>query len=124
MGLAALGFVATVLASLPYYAAGFFDQPAASPTYDYGGPAALWNALVLVGHGLMLLTVLAFAGLVAKALRSNDDVDDGPGDDPWDAQTVEWTTTSPAPFDNYTEVPVVSSAEPALDRKAASEAAP
>ena len=26
--------------------------------YDYGGPAELWNALVLVGHGLMLLTVL------------------------------------------------------------------
>jgi heme/copper-type cytochrome/quinol oxidase subunit 1 len=39
------------------------------------------------------------------------------GDDPWDAQTVEWTTTSPAPFDNYVEVPVLTSAEPALDRK-------
>ena len=46
---------------------------------------------------------------------------DGPGDDPWDAQTVEWTTTSPAPFDNYAEVPVISSAEPALDRKAAEQ---
>lgn len=124
MGLAVLGFIATVLASLPYYAAGFADQPAASPTYDYGGPSALWNALVLVGHGLMLLTVLAFAGLVVKALRTEDDADDGPGDDPWDAQTVEWTTTSPAPFDNYTELPVVTSAEPALDRKAALEPAP
>jgi heme/copper-type cytochrome/quinol oxidase subunit 1 len=125
MGLAGLGLVATVLASLPYYAAGFADQPAASPTYDYGGPAELWNALVLVGHGLMLLTVVAFAGLVAKAVRNSDDADDGPGDDPWDAQTVEWTTTSPAPFDNYAEVPVISSAEPALDRKAAaSEPAP
>ena len=70
MGLAGLGLIATVLASLPYYVAGFADQPAASPTYDYGGPAELWNALVLVGHGLMLLTVLAFAGLGAKALRA------------------------------------------------------
>jgi len=125
MGLAGLGLVATVLASLPYYAAGFADQPAASPTYAYGGPAELWNALVLVGHGLMLLTVLAFAGLAAKALRAphdsghdaRDDADDGPGDDPWDAQTVEWTTTSPAPIDNYVELPVILSAEPALDRK-------
>ena len=126
MGLAGLGLIATVLASLPYYAAGFADQPAASPTYDYDGPAELWNALVLVGHGLMLLTVLAFAGLAAKALRTiddaggdagDDDAGDAPGDDPWDAHTIEWTTTSPAPFDNFAEVPVVTSAEPALDRK-------
>jgi len=117
MGLAGLGLIATVLASLPYYAAGFADQPAASPTYEYGGPAELWNALVLLGHALMLLTVLAFAGLGAKALRR----DDRTGDDPWDAQTVEWTTTSPAPFDNYAEVPVISSAEPALDRKASEQ---
>ena len=72
MGLAGLGMIATVLASLPYYVAGFADQPAASPTYDYSGPAELWNVLVLVGHGLMLLTVLAFAGLAAKALRVRD----------------------------------------------------
>jgi heme/copper-type cytochrome/quinol oxidase subunit 1 len=121
MGLAGLGLLATVLASLPYYAAGFADQPAASPTYDYGGPGELWNALVLVGHTLMLLTVLAFAGLAAKALRTRDDAaddpGDDPGDDPWDAQTVEWITTSPAPYDNFFEVPVISSAEPALDRK-------
>jgi heme/copper-type cytochrome/quinol oxidase subunit 1 len=132
VGLAGLGCVATVLSSLPYYAAGFADQPAASPTYDYGGPAEFWNALVLVGHVLMLLTVLAFAGLAVTALRAaddagredvgpddvgRDDLDGAPGDDPWDAQTVEWTTTSPAPFDNYVEVPVLTSAEPALDRK-------
>jgi heme/copper-type cytochrome/quinol oxidase subunit 1 len=119
VGLAGLGLVATVLASLPYYVAGFADQPAASPTYDYGGPAEFWNALVLVGHALMLITVLAYAGLAAKVLRARDDASAAPGDDPWDAQTIEWTTTSPAPFDNYVEVPVLSSAEPALDRKAA-----
>ena len=39
------------------------------------------------------------------------------GDDPWSAQTLEWTTTSPAPIDNYNEVPTVMSPEPALDRR-------
>ena len=42
------------------------------------------------------------------------------GDNPWDAQTLEWTTTSPAPRDNFVDVPVVYSAEPLLDLKTAS----
>ena len=46
--------------------------------------------------------------------------DDSVGDDPWDGQTLEWTTTSPAPRDNFVDVPVVHSAEPLLDLKTAS----
>ena len=38
IGLALLGVLATVLAALPYYIAGFADQPAASGTYDYERP--------------------------------------------------------------------------------------
>jgi hypothetical protein len=61
--LAVLGFIATVLASLPYYAAASpINQPPRRPTTT-AVRRALWNVLVLVGHGLMLLTVLAFAGL-------------------------------------------------------------
>jgi heme/copper-type cytochrome/quinol oxidase subunit 1 len=114
MGLALLGVVATVLAALPYIFAGFADQPANSGTYDYSGPAGLWNVLVTIGHILMVLTVLAFAGL---ALRPSKSGDAAAGDDPWDAQTLEWTTTSPAPLDNFVEVPTVMSPEPALDRR-------
>ena len=48
---------------------------------------------------------------------------DAVGDDPWDAQTLEWTTTSPAPGDNFVDVPIVHSAEPLLDLKASNHAA-
>jgi heme/copper-type cytochrome/quinol oxidase subunit 1 len=114
MGLALLGTVATVLASLPYLVAGFADQPAATGVYDYSGPSALWNVLVTIGHVLMLLTVLGFVALVMRPARDADAV----GDDPWDGgQTLEWTTTSPAPIDNFLEVPTVMSPEPALDRR-------
>jgi len=41
------------------------------------------------------------------------------GDDPWDAQTLEWSVSSPAPFDNFASVPSVASAEPLLDIKPA-----
>jgi heme/copper-type cytochrome/quinol oxidase subunit 1 len=113
MSLALLGLLATVLASFPYFIAGFADQPASSGTYDYGGPSALWNVLVMAGHVLMLVTVLAF---LALAMRPAGDAP-AAGDDPWHAQTLEWTTTSPAPRDNFAEVPTVMSPEPALDRR-------
>jgi heme/copper-type cytochrome/quinol oxidase subunit 1 len=113
MGLALLGLLATVLASLPYIIAGFADQPASSGTYDYSGPSALWNVLVTAGHVLMLVTVLGFIALALRPASGAADV----GDDPWVAQTVEWTTTSPAPKDNFIELPTVMSPEPALDRR-------
>ena len=110
-GLAALGFAATVLAALPHYVAGFLDQPAGLVYGDTDLQA--WNIAVLVGHALMAVTVLGFFGLVAQALRHGPDA----VDDPWDGQTIEWATTSPAPADNFVDVPIVHSAEPNLDLK-------
>jgi heme/copper-type cytochrome/quinol oxidase subunit 1 len=112
LGLATLGVLATILAALPYFVAGFVDQPAASGTYDYEGPAELWNVLVTAGHALMAIVVLAFAGLWAKAGRT---ADADAGADPWGGQTLEWLTTSPAPHDNFAEVPTVMSPEPLYD---------
>jgi heme/copper-type cytochrome/quinol oxidase subunit 1 len=118
LGLAVLGFLATVLAAFPYYIAGFADQPAASGVYDYSGSSELWNVLVTVGHGLMAVVILGFVGLAAKSLRG------GPAaaDDPWEAQTLEWSTPSPAPVDNFVETPTVMSPEPLLDLRAAPDA--
>jgi heme/copper-type cytochrome/quinol oxidase subunit 1 len=122
MPLALLGVLAVVLAAFPYFIAGFADQPAASPTYDYSGPAELWNVLSLVGHGLMALVVLAFVGLAIASLRGGADPE--VGDDPWGAHTIEWSTTSPAPGNNFREVPTVRSPEPMLDLQEASQERP
>jgi heme/copper-type cytochrome/quinol oxidase subunit 1 len=115
MTLAVLGFLATVLAALPYYVAGFADQPAASGDYDYSGRAELWNVLVTVGHGLMGVVLLGFFALAMKALRSGAPAEA----DPWEGQTLEWSTPSPAPVDNFVETPTVMSPEPLLDMRAA-----
>jgi heme/copper-type cytochrome/quinol oxidase subunit 1 len=120
--LALLGVLATVLAALPYYIAGFADQPAGVVSYDYSGPSETWNILSLVGHGLMGLVVLAFVGLALAELRGGADPD--VGDDPWGAHTIEWSTTSPAPGNNFPEVPTVRSPEPMLDLQAASQERP
>jgi heme/copper-type cytochrome/quinol oxidase subunit 1 len=41
------------------------------------------------------------------------------GDNPWDAHTLEWGTSSPVPADNYAVAPTVMSPEPVLDLRAA-----
>jgi len=110
---ALLGVTATVLATLPYYIAGFADQPADSATFDYSGPQNLWNLLVGVGHSLMVLTVLGFIGLALRSFRDGARV----GDDPWDAHTLEWATSSPPPADNFVDMHTVASAEPLFDLK-------
>jgi heme/copper-type cytochrome/quinol oxidase subunit 1 len=120
LGLALLGFAGGALASLPLYVAGFADQPAGAVSFDYSGPKALWNVLSTAGHGLVLLTVLGVAGLALRCFLT------GPvaGDDPWDAHTLEWATSSPAPLANFAEVHTVASSEPLLDLKPSSDSTP
>ena len=106
LGLSLLGVLATILASLPYYAAGWFDQPAATVEFDYDGPSELWNIAVTAGHALMALVVVALVGLVLRSTRGGDPG----GDDPWGGQTLEWLTMSPAPATlNFAETPTVMS---------------
>ena len=110
----ALGFLATVLASLPYLIAGFAKQPANASEFDYAGPQNLWNGLCCrrpladVRHGARLRRP---RGAIVHARAP------AAGDDPWDGQTLEWATSSPAPYANFADVHTVASAEPLLDLK-------
>lgn len=116
--LALVGVGGVVLASFPHFIAGFLDQPAGL-AFD-NGDLQIWNVLVLVGHALFALTVLGFVGLlVSTVLGGGDDAID----DPFDGQTIEWATTSPAPTGNFVDVPMITSAEPLLDLKSANHGA-
>ena len=119
-----LGFLGGVLASLPMMIAGFADQPGealpaveaglpGATNFSYSGPSGLWNALSGIGHLLVLLTVLAFVALELRSAAKGERA----GDDPWNGQTLEWATTSPAPEHNFVDIHVVKSAEPLLDLK-------
>jgi heme/copper-type cytochrome/quinol oxidase subunit 1 len=121
IGLALLGVLGTILASLPLYVAGFLDQPAGQVVFSISGPDTILNAAVAVGHALMALTVLAF---VALAMSTFTGEGEAAGDDPWDAHTIEWSTSSPAPGNNFPEVAMITSAEPMLDLKAATDGSP
>lgn len=115
-GLGTLGFLGTVLSSLPLYIAGFANQPAgAVDGFSYDGPQELWNALAAIGQALIAVTVILFLLTALRSFTSGD----AAGDDPWDAQTLEWSVSSPAPIDNFASVPSVASAEPLFDIKPA-----
>ena len=116
IGLSGLAFIGIVLSSLPYYVAGFADQPAGVVgNFDYSGPSGLWNAASMIGHAVVaLVALLAFVGHFRGRTTATDD--------PYDAHTLEWMTGSPAPIDNFTETPRVTSSTPLLDSKIPAEA--
>jgi cytochrome c oxidase subunit 1/cytochrome c oxidase subunit I+III len=82
-------------------------------TYTYGDHPG-WQALNLVstvGAFVMGLGVLVFLWNVIRTLRNGKIA----GDNPWDAFTLEWATTSPPPEQNFTELPPVKSRRPVWD---------
>lgn len=118
LGLAALGLLGTIASSFPMYIAGFANQPANSVNgFKYGGPIALWNGLAGLGHVLLIVTVLGFVGLLVAAVLGGEQA----SDDPFDGHTLEWAIPSPAPVNNFAELPLVNSSEPVLDAKPSSQ---
>ena len=115
---------AAALATVPFLIAGFNNQPGLFGVSNGAGLVTGWtneaapeflNALVAIGHALMALSVLGFVLLAVGAFSKGKFV----GDDPWDGQTLEWATSSPAPSNNFVELPTVESAEPLADLKPA-----
>jgi len=73
-----------------------------------------WGALNLgstVGAVIMGISVLVFLGNMVRSLRSGKLA----GDNPWDAWTLEWATTSPPSPHNFERVPPVRGRRPLWD---------
>jgi heme/copper-type cytochrome/quinol oxidase subunit 1 len=119
--LALLGVGGTVLAGLSLYIAGFLDQAGGLPATDIQvstllsigdvSNGQLWNTLTAIGHLMVALTVVAFVGLLVKTFMSGPQAEQNP----FDGHTVEWSTSSPAPADNFAVTPTVASAQPQFD---------
>jgi heme/copper-type cytochrome/quinol oxidase subunit 1 len=76
IGLGLLGVLAVVLAALPYYIAGFTDQPAARMTGELGDNSQIWNSVAAIGQAIFLIFIFAFVGLVVKSSRSGEIADE------------------------------------------------
>jgi cytochrome c oxidase subunit 1 len=73
----------------------------------------LWNLVSSIGAGIIGLSVVAFIVNVRQSLRATRPA----GDDPWDARTLEWATSSPPPEYNFAEIPTVHSIDAFWYRK-------
>ena len=76
IGLGLLGTLGIVFAALPYYIAGFTDQPASRTTGSLGDNSQIWNSVAALGQAIFLLVIVAFVGLVVKSSRDGEIAND------------------------------------------------
>jgi cytochrome c oxidase subunit I len=92
---------------------GILGMPRSIYTYEADRGWGTLNLIVSLGGLLQGIAVLIFAvNLIWSYFRGKP-----AGNDPWDAWTLEWATTSPPPPYNFAEEPVVRSRRPLWDIK-------
>lgn len=92
---------------------GLLGMPRRIYTYEPGRGWDTWNFLVTVGVFFQAAGILIFVGnLLWSSFKGKP-----AGSDPWDAWTLEWSTSSPPPAYNFAEIPVIRSRRPLWDLK-------
>jgi cytochrome c oxidase subunit 1 len=92
---------------------GLLGMPRRIYTYDAGRGWEIYNLIVTIGVAFQAAAVLCFVFNLLRSIRKGKKA----GDDPWDAWTLEWATSSPPPEYNFETLPVVRSRRPLWDLK-------
>jgi cytochrome c oxidase subunit I len=92
---------------------GMLGMPRRIYTYEPGLGWDVWNLICTIGVFFQIAGTLVFvANLLWSYFKGKP-----AGNDPWDAWTLEWSTSSPPMEYNFAEIPVVKSRRPLWDIK-------
>src|SRR5215471_14025166 len=92
---------------------GILGMPRRIYTFEAGRGWDLLNLICTIGAVLQVAGILIWVLNVFLSLRKGRPA----GNDPWDAWTLEWSTSSPPPEYNFAEIPTVKSRRPLWDIK-------
>ncbi len=92
---------------------GILGMPRRIYTYEANRGWEIWNLIVSLGVLFQIVAILFWVvNLVWSHYKGRE-----AGNDPWDAWTLEWATTSPPPDYNFAAIPTVRSRRPLWDLK-------
>ncbi|MEX3936208.1 cytochrome c oxidase subunit I [Paraburkholderia phymatum] len=101
-------FIGFNVAFFPMHLAGLLGMPRRIYTYAPDMGWSTVNLITSVGSFVLALGILIFLCDLLYSLRHGAVA----GDNPWDAGTLEWSTTSPPPPYNFAVAPTVASRHP------------
>ncbi len=106
-----LTFVGLNLTFFIQHILGMMGMPRRVFTYPALPYWAAFNMLSTIGAFVLLIAMLVFLYNVVMSLRYGETA----GDNPWDAWTLEWATTSPPPVENFVRIPPIHGRRPLWD---------
>src|SRR4029077_20815731 len=92
---------------------GLLGMPRRIYTYEPGRGWDTLNLIISIGAFIQAVAILVFVWNLISSYFNGAEA----GNDPWDAWTLEWSTSTPPPAYNFATVPVVASRRPLWDLK-------
>jgi cytochrome c oxidase subunit 1 len=97
----------------PMHVSGMLGMPRRIFTYEVDRGWDIWNQVATIGALVQAPSFLILVYNLLASLKYGKPA----GNDPWDAWTLEWGTTSPPPSYNFEVIPEVRSRRPLWDQK-------